>query len=346
VTSFYPSNVRKDERLNFFARENYIDFAAGDWDFRLGRQHIVWGEIVGLFFADVVSAKDYRDFLLPEFDILRIPQWAAHAAYTGKQFHAEFVWIPVPSYDKLPKPGAEFFALPVPSPPGVVTQVAGETRPNGTLASTYGLRVSTLQAGWDVAAFYYRSIDASPTFYRTFLPTPQPTVLYQPRHEQIHQFGSTLSKELRDLIVRAEVIYTRGRQFNVTRLAEPDGVVPQDTLDWIGSVDLPALPDTRVNAQLFQRIFFDHDPDLLPKRRETGYSLYVTHDLPNRTQAQLLFISSIDRQDWMLHPRVQWNFEKNWRLVSGMALFQGPPVGFFGRFANRDRLYTELRYSF
>jgi hypothetical protein len=227
-----------------------------------------------------------------------------------------------------------------------VTQVAGETRPHGTLASTYGLRVSTLQAGWDVAAFYYRSIDASPTFYRTFLPTPQPTVLYQPRHEQIHQFGSTLSKELRDLIVRAEVIYTRGRQFNVTRLAEPDGVVPQDTLDWIGSVDLPALPDTRVNAQLFQRIFFDHDPDLLPKRRETGYSLYVTHDLPNRTQAQLLFISSIDRQDWMLHPRVQWNFEKNWRLVSGIALFQGPPVGFFGRFANRDRLYTELRYSF
>ena len=60
---------------------------------------------------------------------------------------------------------------------------------------------------------------------------------------------------------------------------KPDGVVPQDTFDWVGGVDLPALRDTRVNVQLFQRIFLDHDPDLIPKRRETGYSLYVTHEL-------------------------------------------------------------------
>ena len=96
----------------------------------------------------------------------------------ASSLHVELVWIPVPTYDKLPKPGAEFFALPVPSPPGVVTQVAGETHPGGTLTSNYGVRVSTLQAGWDVAAFYYRSMDASPTFYRQILSTPQPTVLY------------------------------------------------------------------------------------------------------------------------------------------------------------------------
>jgi len=49
--------------------------------FRLGRQHIVWGEMVGLFFADVVSAKDMRQFILPDFDMIRIPQWAARAEF-------------------------------------------------------------------------------------------------------------------------------------------------------------------------------------------------------------------------------------------------------------------------
>jgi hypothetical protein len=48
----------------------------------------------------------------------------------------------------------------------------------------------------------------------------------------------------------------------------------------------------------------------------------------------------------MLRPRVAWNFEKNWRVLAGVDVFNGPQLGFFGRFANRDRVYTELRYSF
>ena len=74
--------------------------------------------------------------------------------------------------------------------------------------------------------------------------------------------------------------------------------------------------------------------------------MHLTHDLSNGTQAQVLFISSLDRNDWMLRPRLIWKLEKNWRLVSGVDVFQGPPFGFFGRFANRDRVYAELRYSF
>jgi hypothetical protein len=68
--------------------------------------------------------------------------------------------------------------------------------------------------------------------------------------------------------------------------------------------------------------------------------------LADRLEAQILWIASLNRTDWMLRPRVTWNFEKNWRLSGGVDLFQGPPLGFFGRFANRDRIYTELRYSF
>jgi hypothetical protein len=105
---FYLDPVKENQRLDFFYRENYLDFSAGDWDFRLGAQQIVWGEVVGLFFADVVSAKDEREFLLPSFDIIRIPQAAARAEYTAGDSHLELVWIPVPVFDKIGKPGAEF----------------------------------------------------------------------------------------------------------------------------------------------------------------------------------------------------------------------------------------------
>jgi hypothetical protein len=33
-----------------------------------GAQQIIWGEVVG-FFADVVPARDMREFLLPRFDV-------------------------------------------------------------------------------------------------------------------------------------------------------------------------------------------------------------------------------------------------------------------------------------
>src|SRR5205085_821477 len=90
LTNFYLPSVANNARVNFFARENYVDISANAWDFRLGRQQIVWGEMIGLFAADVVSAKDLREFILPDFSIVRIPQWAARAEYFKDNFHAEF----------------------------------------------------------------------------------------------------------------------------------------------------------------------------------------------------------------------------------------------------------------
>ena len=109
LTNFYPGPVRKDQRFEVKLREAYFDFSAAGLDFRLGRQHIVWGEMVGLFFADVVSAKDLRQLVLPDFDMIRIPQWAIRAEYFKGDWHAEAVWIPYMSYDNIGKPGAEFY---------------------------------------------------------------------------------------------------------------------------------------------------------------------------------------------------------------------------------------------
>jgi hypothetical protein len=347
LTDYYPSEVRKDQRLNFTLRENYIDFGAGNWDFRLGRQQVVWGEVVGLFFADVVSAKDLREFILPDFEILRIPQWAARAEYSADNFHAELLWIPAPSYDKIGKPGAEFFPAPPAAPPGVGTLFRGESRPARSLSNTnYGARFGTLLDGWDLSAFYYRSTDASPTFYRQVVAVPQPAFIYEARHDRIHQLGATVSKDVGSFVLKGEAVYTRGRQFNVLRASDDNGVVPQSTVDWVVGLDFTPFERSRLNVQLFQRATLDRDPDIIPKSRENGYTIFFSNKLTDRVDAQVLWIASLDRSDWLLRPRLNWQFETNWRLSVGADVFHGPPLGFFGRFDNRDRIYTELRYSF
>ena len=79
TSNFYLSDVKNDQRANLFWRETYLDFSAGGWDFRVGAQNVVWGDVVGFFVADVVSPRDLREFLLPSFDIIRAPQWAVRA---------------------------------------------------------------------------------------------------------------------------------------------------------------------------------------------------------------------------------------------------------------------------
>lgn len=341
--NFYPGAVERNQRATASLRETYLDINAGDWEFRLGRQHVVWGEMVGLFFADVVSARDLREFILPEFDTLRTPQWAARAEYFKGDVHAELLWVPVATYDSIGKPGAEFYpyqaVLPI-----YTSAYRNEVRPGRSLDNgNFGLRVSMLRNGWDLSAFLYRSMDIQPTFYREIV---GPIAYFEPRHDRITQVGGTLTKDFGSIVLKGEGVHTRGRKFGVLDPADADGLAPQNTLDWAAGLDFILPADSRFNVQLFQRVFFDHDPRIIPEKRENGYSLYFNTKLGNRWEAQATFISSLNRTDWLFRPRVQWNFEKNWRLLAGIDIFKGPPTGLFGQYDHRDRLYSEVRYSF
>jgi len=346
IDNFYNSDVEKDQRANAVLRENYLDYSAGNWDFRLGRQHVVWGEMVGFFFADVVSARDMREFLLPDFDQLRTPQWAARAEYFADDYHAELLWIPVATYDDIGKPGGEFYPN-QPVPPGFNVRYQQELRPErNTENMNYGLRLSTLKSGWDVSAFYYRSTDINQTFYREIITAPTPTISYQARHDRISQAGGTLAKDFGDVVLKGEAVYTRGRSFTTLNAMDSDGVTPQNTVDWAAGLDFTLPAESRLNVQIFQRQYFNYDSDIISDKRENGYSLLFNTKILNNWEAQITFISSTNRTDWLFRPRVTWTFERNWRLLVGADIFKGPPTSLFGQYDQKDRVYSEVRYSF
>ncbi len=346
-TSFYPSEVRKDRGSEAMLRETYLDIGAGDWQFRLGRQHIIWGEMVGLFFADVVSAKDLREFVARDFELIRIPQWAVRAERFAGDLHAELLWIPYVTYDDIGVPGDDFYPFPPPVP-GIENRFLSPTQPANTLDNaSYGLRMSYLSGGWDLAGFYFRGYDLSPVFARELRMEPAPVAVFRPQHRRMEQVGITAARDLGPAVFKAEVVYNGDRWFNVTRLEEPDGLVQQDFLDYVLGVDTLVAEDTQVNLQFFQRRFFDHDADIVPDRIESGASVYLSGWLPGaRLRPEFLLVHSLDRSDWMARPSVTWEPPGDWRLTVGADLFGGPADGLFGRFDHADRVYTELRWDF
>ncbi|MEO8938370.1 MAG: DUF1302 family protein [Burkholderiaceae bacterium] len=346
LSSFYPSQVQKDQRFEFQVRETYLDVAAGNVELRLGRQQIVWGEVVGLFFADVVSAKDLRESVLPDFDMLRIPQWAGRAEYFMGDTHLEAIWIPLPTVDDIGKPGSAFYAYPPAGPAGYGYFINDEKKPrrNG-VDQNYGVRVSTLVNGWDGAAFAYRSVDTQATFLRTIVNAPGPTFVYTPVHEKVTQYGMTIAKDLQNFVVKAEAVYAMGRAFNVSRLDVADGVVGQNYLDYIVSFEFGLPDEQRLNLQFYQRRFNHHDADIVPRAIESGATVYWAGKW-GHFSPQILAIHSLNRSDWMLRPKVIWNFDRNWRMAVGADVFGGHPTGLFGQYDKQDRVYAEVRRSF
>lgn len=348
LNDYYSTAVRDDQQFETSVRETYLDITRGDWDFRLGRQQIVWSEMVGLFFADVVSAKDLREFVLPELEILRIPQWAVRGEYFKGDFHGEAIWIPYPTYNDIGVPGSEFYAYPTPPPPGYGMIISGEHQPAGSLSdSNYGIRFSYLYNGWDMSAFYYDSMDTAPTFFREIISTPTPAFVYKPDHTRIEQLGGTLSKDLAAMVLKAEMIYTHDRWFALDQLSDSDGVVRQDTLDYVVGLEYNLFRSSRFTMRLFQRWFPDHDPALTLDRVESGLSLsFSTSLLDGKVEPQLMVGNGLNRGDWLASPKLVWNLNGNWRWVMGADLFGGDRMGLFGQYDDKDRVYTELRYIF
>jgi hypothetical protein len=196
-----------------------------------------------------------------------------------------------------------------------------------------------------MSGFIYSSMDSSPTAYVFDKSTPF-VYKYQLRHERIRQAGGTVAKDMGSFVLKGEAIYTGGRRYNVTDATDPDGVVKQNTLDWVLGLDFNPGTDTRLNTQFFQRVYFDHNPNIIPDRVENGFSLLVNHKFSDAIEAEALVVSSLNRSDWMFRPKLNWGFQPNWKLTFGLDVFGGPSTGIFGQFDSRDRVYTEIRHDF
>jgi hypothetical protein len=348
----FPDAVAVDQGFELMARDMYLDFSRGGIDFRFGRQQIIWGEMVGLFFADVVSARDLRQFVLPDFDMLRMPQWALRAErygqWQGGDLHAEVIYIPFMTYDDIGVVGAEYFPFRPVAGPGQTIRIREDRRPENELEHAgYGARVNYLKGGWDAATFFYTAPSLSPAFGRSVTPGPVTLITFTPQRNREYQLGATLAKDAFGGIFKAEAVYTANRLFENIDPADADGLSTQNVLAWVAAMEFNFRGDTRFTVQGFQNVHTNHERGVIPEEVENGYTLLLaTRALHPDIEPEILYVSSLNRHDSMFQAKVSWDATANFRLVSGVDFFEGGPLGFFGRYDQTDRVYLEARYSF
>jgi len=149
------------------------------------------------------------------------------------------------------------------------------------------------------------------------------------------------------MVLKAEAVYTRDRLFSTLDPLDADGLVKQNLLDYIVGLEWSFPQETRFNVQLFQRWFPDHDAGIVPDSIESGVSLLLsTQALHPRLEPELLLISSLNRADWQAQFKLTWKMDGNWRLATGVDIFEGPLMACPVTTTIMTRVYTEVRYSF
>ena len=170
ITDFDSAPVDRLEIGDSFQaelRELYLDLVYEDFDLRLGRQQIIWGESIGLRILDIINPQDFREFILNDFIDARIPLWSMRLNYTLNDWTFEGLWLPDFEASRASDEGSEFQfrnvqipALPIqPQPPFPSIQARSVNEPEDWRLSDseVGFRVTRFLRNTDLSFNYLYS---------------------------------------------------------------------------------------------------------------------------------------------------------------------------------------------
>lgn len=351
LTGQYPKPVRSNMRKEVLLRDAYLDMTFPYINVRVGHQQIVWGEALGQFFADVVTPKDFREFILQNFEEMRLPIWAIDAQFNPvPDLDLEVVLSPDQQVDKLALQGSDF-AFRIPPTPGIETVIQPDHRPSTNFKTwNAGLRASYLVSGWDLAWFYYTSPDHTPALRKTFSFDPltgTPILSLDPIHRRVHHVATTFSKGFDAFVVRGEFVYTIGRLFNSTTPAAGEGLTQSNLFRYVLGLDYDIQGHVLLNAEFQQEIVARARSRISDDKMRTWFFLHAQSNLfHDKLTPELAFIVGLDGGDTMIRPKLTWNATDMITLSAGADFFTGPKNQLYGEFNGQDRFYLNSQWRF
>ena len=185
-------------------REAFLEYTAKNWNFKAGRQIVIWGISDGLRITDVVSPMDMSEFLARDYDDIRIPVNAMKARYLTQNMRAELIFIPVSSFFIMPYQPENPWSV-FPSNTGTYFDVNMNTTPEKTLNnSEYGGRLSFFLSGVDFSLSALHTWNKMPVF-KNQLSTNNDTVFVDALHNRMDMLGADFSIPIGQFVIRGEV---------------------------------------------------------------------------------------------------------------------------------------------
>ncbi len=329
-------------------REAYMDLYFRSVDVRIGKQQVIWGKADGVFITDIVSPKDLREFLLPDFDEIRMGVTAVKVNYYLGDHTFALVWIPVFTPTRMPdensiwRPNMEFIA-PVNFDYSKVN-VTGSLK-NSEVLAKYSLMTSAV----DIEVMAGTSWDDDPTMHITKNINPETGQLagltVTPQHHRLDVFGGSFSATVGPTVLRGETAWYGGKYFNTSDPAATGSVVSRDYLHYLAAVDY-TIWDINLSTQFIQQRILDYDKAVLNSETENTMTFLARRDFLRETLTLEFFAyAGFEDDDMLLRPRIYYDLADGFELLLGANIFTGSS-GRFGQYNANDMGYFKVKYSF
>jgi hypothetical protein len=212
------------ERSGFSLGEAWLNWGAGPFSFRLGRQLVSWGVADGLILNDVVCPQNLTAYAGLDFAGSRLGVDGLRMRYSVPVLAAEFIWLPLFTPARLPADSRNpLYEIAYPAAAeinGTVLPVlaAANGPPRSITDGEYGLRFSFYTPALDFSfSGFYGWNDIPVTEKKTGSLPGQPSipaVELIPRYYRTITAGADASIPLGEVLLRMEVAWIGGGRFD------------------------------------------------------------------------------------------------------------------------------------
>ncbi len=340
------------DSLDFRLREIYLDLYFDNFDIRLGKQQIVWGKADGVFITDIVSPLNLTEFLLPDFDEIRIGVYAAKIDYYFGNSALELIWKPIIAGNELPGPGSIWYKppeFPVPPTFDYSKENIKPTLANSEVYLKYSLSSSAID--FDLMGAY--TWDATPSMYteKEFqmdsMGNPVLSgLLITPEHHRLYVAGGSFSSTLKSFVIRGEAAYYNGKYFQTADPMANGTLTQKNYLHYVVGLDY-AVGHLKLSTQFIQKYILDYNDFIEEKEFGNTMTFLARYDAMRETlHLELFSYVGLNYGDALIRPKVTYDFSDSFNILLGANIFVGDERGMFGRYDDNSMIYTKIKYNF
>ncbi|MDR2069574.1 MAG: hypothetical protein LBP71_06865 [Spirochaetaceae bacterium] len=209
-------NGASPDRSGFSLGEAWVDWNAGGFNLRLGRQLLSWGTADGLILTDVVCPPNLTAYAGLDFAGSRLAVDGVKLRYSFPVLAVEGVWLPLFTPARLPgdprNPLHEIFYPPSVDMNGRIPVFMADAAPPWSIADgEYGLRVSWYTPALDFSCMAFYGWNDIPYTEKKLIP---PGIELTPGYGRTVTAGADAGIPLGDFLLRLEAAWTGGGRYD------------------------------------------------------------------------------------------------------------------------------------
>jgi len=337
-----------DRDLDINLREAYLDIFFDHTDFRLGKQQIIWGKADGVFITDIISPKNLSEFLLPDFDEIRMGITALKADYYLGNHTLEAVWIPAFTATVAPNAGSIWYKTPVfPIAPifDYSFKAVSPSLENSELFAKFSAMTSVID--FEVMGGYAWDDDPTMHVQKTIDPATLQlsSITVIPQHHRLGIGGGSFSSTLGAIIFRGESAYYSGKYFQTDDISATDGIIKKNYLHYLLGLDFN-IGEIRISSQVIQQAILNYDNQIVNDELENTATILISRTFLRETlKIELFSYIGLSNQDALIRPKLTYDFTDGFQILLGANIFTGRE-GRFAQYDDNDMIYCKVKYSF